>query len=317
MRLATVSVLGPVEARSADGERLELGPLRHHALLATLALRANGPVAAETLIDSIWAGTPPASARSLLHTYICRLRRIIDPDSGRWDRRGLLARSGAGYLLALPHGFLDLHHFDRLVALARDRERAGDLTAARELLGEASRLWRGDAMQGVFSPTIDSHRRWLAERRLLVAKDRLALDLALGGHQAAVPELLTLSTEHPLQEDLVALLMLTLYRSGRQSEALHAYAAVRDRLAEELGVEPGPKLRDLYVKVLRTDPDLDRPLLTPPVRPRDAKPQCDRGAAANLLLGRIYQQRGDTAQAWDSYQRAWDAINSDLELVND
>jgi DNA-binding SARP family transcriptional activator len=254
--LAMVGVLGEVEAWSSAGERLILGPSRHRALLAALAVRANTAVSVEILVELLWAERPPATARQLVHTYMSRLRRIIDPAGSR-RRDQIVMSSRAGYTLQLEDGVLDADRFNSLVTAADHAQRGDDTPRAYQLLTDAVRLWRGEPFAGLSSPLFDAERSALEERRFLAARTRLSHAIELGGHEAAVPELITLSAAHPLQEPVVELLMLALYRGGRQSEALGIYTETRTRLDDELGIEPSPSLQQLHLKILRADPVLD------------------------------------------------------------
>src|SRR5262249_34895980 len=155
------------------------------------------------------------------------------------ERSRLLTWTGSGYLLTVPDSRLDLSDFDCEVNRARAARAAGDLSGASEALHAASRLWRGSIWAGLTSPDLDAERSRLASRRIRAAEERIGVDLAIGRDLALVAELQRLVAEHPLRERLVGLLMLALYRSGRQAEALAAFDDTRRRLIEELGVEPG------------------------------------------------------------------------------
>jgi DNA-binding SARP family transcriptional activator len=257
--LKAVGLLGPVEAWSAEGELIPLGPLRQQTVFAVLALHVNLPVSAAVLMDEVWGEQPPASARQTIHSYVARLRRAVEPEAARWSRRGVLGSNGGGYVLSLPPSALDLTLFDLLVTRAETAGAHGHLRAARDLLAEALGYWRGPALTGLPGRLLDAQRRWLEERRQSVRLDWLALELRLGRHEQIVPELVGLQAQHPLRERVVELLMVALYRSGRQGDALRAYTDTRRRMAEELGVEPGPAMQQLHLRILRADPALLHP----------------------------------------------------------
>jgi DNA-binding SARP family transcriptional activator len=245
-----------VEAFAADDSPIPLGPARQRALLAVLALRANSAVAAEALRDAAWDPPHPSSAVQLLHTYLCRLRRAIQPDSPRWRRQGMLSTVNGSYRLSLPPSALDVSVMERQVAHAATARSRGDLPAARDLLLAASSAWRGEPLAGLPGPLLRSERLRLQEKWLSVMQNRLELDLQIGRHGEILPDLQGLVAQHPLRERLVELLMLALYREGRQGDALHVYTATRHRLDDELGIGPSVRLQQLYVSMLRGDPDL-------------------------------------------------------------
>ncbi|MCY0931742.1 BTAD domain-containing putative transcriptional regulator [Streptomyces sp. H27-H1] len=245
------SVLGPIRAwRGA--EVLSSGTPQQRALLAVLLLRDGRTATAPELIDAIWGEDPPQQALATIRTYASRLRKILDP--------GLLVSESGGYAIHLPRPeALDL---GIARALAADAEAAragqGDRALARTLLGRALDVWDGEPLAGVPGPHADTERTRLAEWRLQLLETRLDLDLELGHHAEAVSELTALTAAHPLRERLRELLMLALYRSGRQAEALAVYADTRRLLADELGVDPRPELAELQQRILRADSELAR-----------------------------------------------------------
>lgn len=243
------AVLGPLRAwRGA--ESLPSGTPQQRALLAVLLLREGRTATAPELIDAIWGEDPPQQALATIRTYASRLRKILEP--------GLLVSDAGGYAVRLPHPeSLDL---GIARALAADAEAArcekGDRALARTLLARALNLWDGEPLAGVPGPHADTERTRLAEWRLQLMETRLDLDLELGHHAEAVSELTALTAAHPLRERLRELLMLALYRSGRQAEALAVYADTRRLLADELGVDPCPELAELQQRILRADAEL-------------------------------------------------------------
>jgi DNA-binding SARP family transcriptional activator len=254
--LARVGLLGPVEVVAADGDFIHVESGRQSALLAVLSLRANAPVSADALLDAVWDPPHPSGATQLLHTYVCRLRRALQPDSPRWRRDGVLSTANGSYTLSLSPEALDVNGFEQQIVQAALARARGDLPAARDLLDGALAIWRGEPLAGLPGPALDRERLRLKELWLSVTQQRLALDLRLGRHLAIVPDLQALVAQHPLQEQLVELLMLALYRSGRQSDALTVYAATRQRLADQLGIEPGNGLQRLHLRILRAEDDL-------------------------------------------------------------
>jgi DNA-binding SARP family transcriptional activator len=235
-------VLGPVEAR-LDGEPLPLGGPKPRALVAMLLLDANDVVSRDQLIQGLWAEQPPASAEHSLDDYVSRLRRVLG--AGRLERRS------PGYLLRVESGELDLDRFERALADGRAHLIADDPAAAVAAFDEALGLWRGSALADlVEEPFAAAEAGRLEERRLLCGEERIDALLALGGGPDLVPELERLVAEHPFRERLLGQLMVALYRSGRQADALAAYQRGRSRLAGELGLEPSMPLRSLERQVL-------------------------------------------------------------------
>ena len=260
-----VGVLGPVTVWR-EGQELGAGQPRQLAVLGVLASRANRVVSRGELVDAVWGEDPPASAENGIYTYVAGLRRVLEPDgpdggSAR-PRRGpglVLVSAGGGYLLRLGPGGLDAGHFEDCLDRARGLRAAGDTDAAACAVNEALALWRGQPFAGVPGPFAEAERQRLAELRTTAAEERAGLMLEQGQHVAAVPELTALTAEHPLRERARGLLMLALYRSGRQAEALRAFREARERLADELGISPGAELTRLHERLLAMDPALDAP----------------------------------------------------------
>ncbi|MGW1007169.1 AfsR/SARP family transcriptional regulator [Streptomyces sp. NPDC002520] len=245
------SVLGPVRAWR-DGEPLNTGSPQQRALLAALLLREGRTATAPELIDALWGIEPPSQALAALRTYASRLRKILDP--------GVLVSESGGYAVrGLDEGALDLAIAQELAAEAEKARGAGDLHRARSVLGQALDLWDGEPLAGVPGPYAEAQRARLEEWRLGLLESRLDMDLEQGCHAEAVSELTALTAAHPLRERLRELLMLALYRSGRQAEALAVYADTRRLLAEELGVDPRSGLRELQQRILQADPALAEP----------------------------------------------------------
>ncbi|CAL9540040.1 Regulatory protein AfsR [Streptomyces sp. enrichment culture] len=241
-------VLGPVRAWRGD-EPLATGSPQQRALLAALLLREGRTATAAELIDALWGEEPPPRALAALRTYASRLRKVLGA--------GVLVSESGGYAVRGPDdGALDLSAARDLATEAEKARGAGDLGHAREALRRALALWDGEALAGVPGPHARAQRVRLEEWRLQLLETRLDMDLEQGCHAEAVSELTALTAAHPLRERLRELLMLALYRSGRQAEALAVYADTRRLLADELGVDPCPELQELQRRVLRADPDL-------------------------------------------------------------
>ncbi len=246
-------ILGPVEI--LDGERvLPLGGLKRRAVVAVLLLHPNRVVASEQLIDLVWGDDPPAAALGSLHNHILRLRRELG------DR---LVTRPPGYLLRVEPGELDLDRFRRLVEEAR----VSEAVDAAALLQEALALWRGDPLADLSGEPAGASAAHLGELRLEALENRIDADLALGRHATLVPELDALVGTEPFRERLRGQLMLALYRSGRQADALAAYGAARATLVDELGAEPGAQLQELQRAILRQDAEIAGPEAAVPGEP--------------------------------------------------
>ncbi|MER6327767.1 BTAD domain-containing putative transcriptional regulator [Streptomyces sp. NPDC001034] len=255
-------VLGPVRAWRGE-ETLNTGSPQQRALLAALLLREGRTATAAELIDALWGPEPPSQALAAVRTYASRLRKVLAP--------GVLVSESGGYAVrGLGEGALDLVRAQDLGAEAEKARGTGDLARARALLDEALALWDGESLAGVPGPYAETQRVRLEEWRLGLLESRLDMDLEQGCHAETVSELTALTAAHPLRERLRELLMLALYRSGRQAEALAVYADTRRLLAEELGVDPRPGLRELQQRILRADPALaepSAPVAEPPAAP--------------------------------------------------
>ncbi|MEU3300486.1 BTAD domain-containing putative transcriptional regulator [Streptomyces sp. NPDC006678] len=257
-------VLGPVRAWR-PGQALPSGSPQQRALLAALLLREGRTATAAELIDAIWGDEPPSQALAAVRTYASRLRKILDP--------GVLVSESGGYAVRIPSDALDLHVAQVLVADAEKARAGGDRCQARALINKSLGLWDGEPLASVPGPYAEAQRARLEEWRLQLLETRLEMDLDLGCHAEAVSELTALTAAHPLRERLRELLMLALYRSGRQAEALAVYADTRRLLADELGVDPRPELSALQQRILQADAELARPVEQPtPATPQPARP---------------------------------------------
>jgi DNA-binding SARP family transcriptional activator len=243
-------VLGPVEVRIA-GRAADAGHARQRAVLAVLLLDLGRVVTPELLIDRVWGHDPPVSVRNVLYGYVARLRAVMTDPA---DPGVALARGQGGYLLHARCEQLDLCRFRRLVADAGGTADDGHAVA---LLRAAHALWRGPALAGLESPWLRGMRDTLEAERSAAAMDLTDIRLRRGEHGALASELTWQAAASPADERLIGQLMLALYRSGRQAEALRWFARTRQRLAEEFGADPGHSLQTLHERMLRADPSLD------------------------------------------------------------
>ena len=267
-------LLGPIEVR-VDDVPLDLGGPRQRAVLAILMLDPNRVVSSDRLIGGVWGERPPASAAATLQSYVSRLRKALGAE--------MLVSSSAGYQLRTDPQRIDVVRFERLAETGRRALGAEAPQDAREALQEALSLWRGEPFGDL------AYEAWavpeatrLAELRAATTEDRVEADLALGRHAELIPELELLVLRYPLRERLRGQLMLALYRSERQAEALEAYQQARDALVEELGLDPGRSLQALEQAILRHDPALD-------LRATPAGAQIESGAQ---LVGREHELGG-------------------------
>jgi DNA-binding SARP family transcriptional activator len=247
------SVLGPVRAWRGDAV-VDLGSPQQRALAAMLVLAAGRQVTLEAIVSGLWEGEPPLAATGTVRTYVSRLRRVLEPN-GRGRGGDLIRSEGTGYVVPAGARLLDLETFDLMTrdarALAgRDPQFRGRAAA---LLGDAQELWQGEPLADVPGPYASSQRTRISELGLAAAEERLALGIELGGQVSAVAELRALLAAHPTRERLSELLMLALYRAGRQVEALTVFDDARRILAEEFGVDPGHGLRELHQRILHAD----------------------------------------------------------------
>ncbi len=234
-------ILGPLEA-VADGRLLPLGGVKQRAVLALLLLDAGRVVPTDRLIDALWSGSPPATANASLQNFISQLRKALGPEA--------IETRPPGYRVQIGNGQLDLARVRRLV----DDARTSDLPRRARLLREALELWRGDPLAELaFESFAQPEIARLSELQISLLEERLEADLAIGRHAEVVSELDELVRRHPLRERLRAQLMLALYRSGRQADALEVYRQGREALVEGLGLEPSPLLRRIHASILRQE----------------------------------------------------------------
>lgn len=268
----TFGVLGPLQVKDGD-EVLPLPGAKERALLAHLVACVGRTVSTDELAEALWNGDTPRTATKVLQNHVLRLRKVLEPH--RDGDAVLLVTDPGGYRLDAPRQSVDALEFERLTLLGRRAAADHRPAAAAETLRAALCLWRGRAYAGLESTSFGlAEARRLDELRLLAIEDRVAADLALGRAGELVHELESLVAADPLRERLWSLLMLALYRCGRQGEALGAHMRARRVLDEELGIDPGQELAQLHSRILVQDPSLDgtgpvtlHPELTPPGGP--------------------------------------------------
>ena len=276
----TFGILGPLEA-TVDDRRLALGGPKPRRLLAMLVLHVGEVVSIDRLVEAVWEDAPTAGAEATLRTHVANLRRALAA-AGPVD---LVVTRAPGYSLAADRGQVDACRFERLTTEGRAALDGHDPERAATTLRNALGLWRGRVLEDLGVPRFaEAEAARLDELRLTARENRIDADLALGRHQELIGELETLVDAHPFREQLWSRLMLALYRSGRQADALEACRTLRQRLGEELGLAPGPVLAELETAILRHDPALtpsskpaafapasvDAPARSPAPQPPDA-----------------------------------------------
>ena len=263
-RRLSLRLLGPFECL-VDGESVRLAP-GPRALLVALALRRGDTASMDSLIDSVWETGGPASARSIVQVYVSQLRRVLPADR--------LVTVQGGYRLVVEADELDVSSFELLMADARHSVSEGQVRLAASIYSSALELWRGEALTDLRRESFarDEAAR-LDDLRLTCLEEQIEVELRLGHHAELVTELERLVAEHPLRERLRGKLMIALYRSGRQADALACYRAGRDLLVSELGLEPSAELRDLERRILDHDPVVAPPEQSSSSRSRVPVPQ--------------------------------------------
>jgi DNA-binding SARP family transcriptional activator len=319
-------ILGPLEVVGRRGP-IPLGGTKQRATLAILLLNANRIVSVDRIVEDLYADAAPVTALKQVQRQISDLRRALGPGSGIETRT-------PGYVIRLSSGQLDLGVFERLAADATEASLTGDPGRAADLLRQALGLWRGSPLADLaYESFAQASIERLEEIRVAALEQRVEADLAVGRHSELVSELDQLVQEHPVRERLHAQLMLALYRSGRQAESLEAYRKTRARLLDELGLEPGPALRELERRILEQDPGLE---LASDARPADgpqrtvlAVPNDDSGIARlgtlagalaqlpeqEVIIMRLPENEPDLAAALDSLEVARQAGGATVRVA--
>lgn len=295
MARLTFRLLGGLEVANEDGV-VAVGAAKQRTLLTIFLLQANRVLPTALLIDRLWRGQAPASAVTTLHGYVSGLRKALR-DAGAGD---LLQRRSAGYVLELQPGQLDIEEFDRLAGQGRDASSSGDWATASRALAEALALWRGSALADVADEEwAQAMATRLDEARLVALDGWITAELALGRHAEIIGTIEQAVAATPLREQLSGHLMLALYRSGRQAEALRVFQTLRSALVDELGIEPTPAIVALEAAILAQEPSLDwraasatvamRPDVPPPDGPLPdlhARPMTNLRPSPTPLVGR-------------------------------
>ena len=280
-------IMGPLEVWSENEGWAAIGAPKWRSLLACLLVRPGQLISTESLILELWGDSPPAKANNLVSIYVHRLRRMIGDSEGK-----LLVYRAPGYLLRVTPGDVDLQEFEALVADGRSALAAADPQRAAGLLAEALGLWRGELLADVApSALISTEAERANEVRLDAAELHAEADLACGRAAQLVPQLRKLVGENPIREGLWLLLMRALDEAGRHAEALETYTQAREVIADELGVDPGAELQELYAQLLAADASSAKPRKRPvqadlpPVRPPAAAPGAPTGAVPAASAG--------------------------------
>jgi DNA-binding SARP family transcriptional activator len=259
-------VLGSLEV-VADDRSLRLGGAKQRALLAILLIHANRVVSTDRLMDDLWGDEPPQTAGNILQVYVSQLRKILRAGSdGAVTTQELVTRP-PGYAMQIQADDLDLATFERLLSEGRQALAEGEPATASALLRSGLALFRGSPLADFsLEPFAQAEIERVEELRVAALEERLRADLALGRDAELVGEIEALAREHPLRERLRELLMLALYRAGRQAEALEVYQETMRVLADDLGIDPGPDLQRLHERILQHDPALDAQPIAPTQR---------------------------------------------------
>jgi DNA-binding SARP family transcriptional activator len=245
-------LLGPLLVMDSGGSPVHISAAKQRIILAALLLQSNRIVTVEGLADAVWDCRPPPTASAAIRTYIMRLRRALGPVGAR------LIRRPSGYVIEIRHpAELDLAELERLRSEVQEAARPGQWSRVAALCTRALNLWRGNPLEDIPSAVLSRPEvERLMELRLEFTEARIDAELRLGRDNLLVPELRRLADQHPFREHFHAQLMLAYYRRGRQAEALEVYQHVRATLVRELGIEPGPELRQMHRLILEGDPGL-------------------------------------------------------------
>lgn len=299
-----IRVLGPLEVL-VDGHPVDLPGGKARLVLGALVVRANEVVSTDRLFEVLWGAELPKTAANTLQTYVAHLRAVLEPGRVRREAGQVLVTRDPGYLLTIEPGATDTAQFEHLVEQGR-RELATTPSAAASTLRAALALWRGDALADfTYEPFAQADITRLTELRLTALKDRIDADLRLREHRQVVGELTDLVDQHPLREQLSGQLMVALYRSGRQADALRVYRRLREMLVEQLGIEPSPNLARLELAILEQREDLDWPMDQPVAVPTTAVASARTSGSVDDVVA-----RGRAAAAARSWQEAVDLLSA-------
>ncbi|BCY08644.1 AfsR/SARP family transcriptional regulator [Actinoplanes sp. L3-i22] len=269
-------ILGPLEVRDHDS-RTALGGTKQRRIVATLVLNAGRVVSLNELVDAVWDGEPPATARKQIQNAVSALRRTPVGQA--------LSAAGPGYVLRVPAEQVDAGRFEHCLTQAHAARTRHDLMHAAETLRAGLAIWRGPALAGVGGRTVSAAAGKLEARRLSAVIAWAEISLELGSHAAVAEQLSAEPDRYPLCEPLAGLLMLALYRTGRVAESLVCYQRIRHTIAEDLGVDPGPELQDRYRRILAADPALNYQAVPPRnYLPRDVGHFTGRRAELDRLM---------------------------------
>ncbi|MBI5089590.1 MAG: AfsR/SARP family transcriptional regulator [Actinobacteria bacterium] len=293
-----IGLLGELQVMDDEANDVVVTGAKLRTLLAMLALQCGRVVPADQLVDGLWGPESSSAARNGLQGLVSKLRRALgSPD--------LVATRGGGYALEVPPEAVDLHRFEQLVTLARTHAGSGDLSRAIDLLAEAESLWRGDALsEFTYEPFASAEITRISELRLAAVEERLDIELQLGRHRVVIGELEALVAAHPLRERLRGLLMIALYRAGRQADALRVFHEGRRILGDELGLDPGPELRRLEAAILAQDPSLDPPDVAGRDPGRTSDQRSSIPEALTVLVGRDDEVR-EITQLFRDHRAGW------------
>lgn len=261
----SISLLGPVKAERL-GVPIYLGTPRQREVLAVLALNGGMVMSVDQIVDAIWTARRPSSVENMVHTYIARLRRVLEPPGrlleppGHRPARAKVLRSARpGYTLDIGHESVDINRFESDIRLARAARAGTNLPGALRLFQRAVSRWSGLPLQEATGPLAEAERIRLTELRQDVVEEITGLRLLLGDDENLVSELRRMVVEQPMRERLWELLLIALGQTSRRAEALTAFQDARVTLADRLGVEPGHQLQDLHRRLLRSEPVGVRP----------------------------------------------------------
>jgi DNA-binding SARP family transcriptional activator len=245
------SILGSLDVKHPGG-RIHITAPKQKIVLSALLLEADNEVSSESLIDHVWDGRPPTAAQTTLQSYVYRLRQLLSPLP-----QVNLRNSTSGYTIELGSCVLDLRLFHDRMAEAGAAARHGDKTGSVTALRNGLSIWRGSALAGVPGELLRREAALLENERIAAYEELASLELELGNHRRMIPDLHKIVTEYPFHEVFTAQLMLALYRSGRQAEALQDYEIIRRKLRDDLGIEPGAELRHLQMAILERAPAME------------------------------------------------------------